>query len=130
MAILSPPLISPDTESQAEVKTFKHLNKTFDDSWTIFHSFSMQGKNREGKLIDAETDFIMFHREYGMLVLEVKGGVIEFDGAAKCLQNGKEISAPEFQAKANKYNLKNLLKRRLYGDPLIRYTQTVSKHWF
>ena len=125
MAKMIPQKLSSNTESQAEVETFKLMEKEFDDSWTIFHSFSMQGKNREDKLIDAEADFVLFHREHGMLVLEVKGGIIEFDGMGKYFQNSKEISSPEFQARMNKYNLEKLLKKRMHGDPLIRYAHAV-----
>jgi hypothetical protein len=125
MAIMIPNKISPDTVTQSEIKTFSYLEKTFDESWTIFHSFCMQGKNKEGKLIDAEVDFVLFHRLFGMLVLEVKGGVIEFDGLGKSIQNNKEISSPEFQAKINKYNLKDLIRRRMNGDPKIRIAHAV-----
>jgi len=125
MAFMIPEQISPDTESKAEIKTFKKFQKEFDDSWTIFHSFSMQGKNREGKLIDSEADFVLFHREHGMLVLEIKGGVVEFDGRGKCFQNNKEISSPEFQAKMNRYNLRDLLTRRMNGDPQIKLAHAV-----
>ena len=125
MAIMIPAEINPNTESKAEIKAFKHFQKAFDDSWTIFHSFSMQGENKENKLIDAEADFVFFNKDYGLLVLEVKGGVVNFNGAGKCFQNGREIKDPESQARINKYNLNKLLKRRLNGDPQLKLAHAV-----
>ncbi|MCP4179711.1 MAG: AAA family ATPase [bacterium] len=125
MAIMIPEKISLDTQSQAEVKAYKHFQKVFDDSWTIFHSFSMHGENLEGKLIDAEADFVFFHKDFGILVLEVKGGILEFDGRGRCFQYAKEIYDPEKQARHNKYNLKRILNRKLHDDPQIKYAHAV-----
>ena len=125
MAVMIPENISSDTESMAEVKTFKYFQKAFDDSWTIFHSFSMQGENKEKKLIDAEADFVLFNKDYGLLVLEVKGGIINFDGAGNCFQNGYKIKDPEFQAKMNIHDLNKILIRRLHGDPQLKLAHAI-----
>ena len=125
MPRMIPEIVSSDTESNAEKKVFTLLQKVFDDSWTIFHSFSMQGVNTEGKHIDAEADFVLFNKFFGILILEIKGGIVSFEGNGKCFQNGIEIRDPEYQARANKYNLKRILNARLHGDPQIRYAHAV-----
>lgn len=96
MAKLIPQEISQETLSHAEKSAFALFQKAFDDSWTIFHSFALQRENREAKLIDAESDFVFFNKNYGILVMEVKGGIIEFDGKGNCFQNSKPINDPAF----------------------------------
>ncbi|MFA6290668.1 MAG: NERD domain-containing protein [Victivallales bacterium] len=115
MARMIPSECSPDTESKAEAKLFEVLKKSLDDNWTVFHSFNMLAKNRENKLVDAEIDFLVFHKDLGLLSLEVKGGQISFrDGC--WLQNGWKLEkGPVEQAKFNKYAVITYLRGRFRG---------------
>jgi hypothetical protein len=111
MARMIPAECAPDTESKAEAKLFEVLKKSLDDSWTVFHSFNMLARNREKKLGDGEIDFLIFHKEFGMLALEVKGGQLAFkDGY--WFQNGRKLTkGPVEQAKVNKYIIMEYLNR-------------------
>ena len=118
-------LISPDTKSQAEVRAFNLFKNSFDDSWTVFHSYRLRGENLDGKLIDSEIDFLLFNPKYGLMVFEVKGGVISFSSNGKCYQNNRQISDPEFQARINKYSLLKMLKRRLKATLPLKVAHAV-----
>jgi hypothetical protein len=115
MARMIPAECSQDTNSPAEEKLFDVLKKSLDDGWTVFHSFNTLARNREKKLIDGEIDFLIFHKELGMLSLEVKGGQISFrDGY--WLQNGwKMEKGPVEQARFNKYAVISYCKKKFSG---------------
>ncbi|MEI6425311.1 MAG: nuclease-related domain-containing protein, partial [Lentisphaerota bacterium] len=103
MARMIPAECSQHTNSPAEEKLFDVLKISLDEGWTVFHSFNTLARNREKKLIDCEIDFLIFHKELGLLSLEVKGGQISFrDGY--WLQNGWNLEkGPVEQARFNKY---------------------------
>lgn len=100
--------------SLAEQKVYGIIRDALDDTWTVFHSFKAVSPNREGYLLDLEIDFLLFRPDTGLLVLEVKGGQITFDGRwGRVYQGEKPIRDPFEQATANKYKLKSYLERRL-----------------
>ncbi len=104
--------------SEAEKNLYYKLNEVFDDSWIIFHSYDFESRNRENKLIEAEIDFLLLNKEFGLLVLEVKGGQIKYkDGI--WYQNNKLIKDPFKQAKTNKYSIKKHLSDYLKDEPPI-----------
>ena len=108
-----PNTFSPQTESQAEIKVFESLKNSLDDSYTVFHSFDIMARNLENRLIDVEIDFLIFSIKHGILILEVKGGSIAYDGT-RWLQNGNPLSrSPYSQARDNKYAISDFLKKRL-----------------
>jgi hypothetical protein len=47
--------------------------RSLDDTWRIFHSVKWQAV-RKGRQGDGEADFGLLHPQYGLLILEVKGG--------------------------------------------------------
>ena len=77
MARMIPPEFDNINKSEAEKHLYYKLNETFDDNWIIFHSYSLEGRNKENKLIDAEIDFLFLNKNYGILILEVKGGQVK-----------------------------------------------------
>ena len=103
------------TESEAEKKVFEALRRGLDNTYTVFHSLDVLAKNREGRLIDAEIDFLVFSPCRGILVLEVKGGRIRFDAeSGTWLQNRRPLKQSPFrQARLNKYDIKKYLAKRL-----------------
>nr|MBP7323288.1 NERD domain-containing protein [Deltaproteobacteria bacterium] len=107
------------SKSKAEERVFHVLQDSLDDGCCVFHSFDVLAHNLENKLVDAELDFLIFCPHQGILVLEVKGGSIEYDGAqAQWLQNGHPLKeSPYHQAKRNKYSLLTYLQERL-GKPI------------
>ena len=61
----------------SEIKVYDLL-ETLDDSFTIFHSVQWLKKSNKWKSTWKENDFIILNKELGALVLEVKGGDIEY----------------------------------------------------
>ncbi len=118
MARMIPPEFDNINKSEAERHLYYKLSESFDDSWVIFHSYDFESRNKENKIVDAEIDFLLLNQDYGILVLEVKGGQIKCEDGI-WYQNGKEIKDPFKQAKTNKYSIKKLLLSYLKGDPPI-----------
>lgn len=67
----------PSSTPSSEVKVRQALT-TLGNEWIVLHSVKWQSK-RNGRQGDGETDFILLHPAYGILVLEVKGGSISID---------------------------------------------------
>ena len=118
MAQMIPKTISEETLSEAEKCVFTHLNNSLDEIFTVFHSYDVLTKNRHGKIIDGEIDFLLFSPHKGILVIEVKGGSIKYDGTTKTwYQNSNRLKiSPFIQAKNNKYKILEYLKKRLKKD--------------
>lgn len=92
--------------------------KQLPDSWMILHHVSWQSK-RGGRQGDGEADFIIFHPDRGMLVIEVKGGGVEIE-AGRWLttdRHGKRhfIKNPYEQAIASKHALVSWLREHGLG---------------
>ena len=100
-------------DSHAEKRVFKALKNNLDESWTVFHSYTMLGENHCQRLVDSEIDFLLFHPSKGLLILEVKGGLISSSGS-KWFQNGRPMKqSPANQAKHCKYNVLEYLNKQL-----------------
>ena len=116
MARMIPATISPQNQSKAEEKLFFALKKSsLDDSFFIFHSLDILSRNLQNKFIDGELDFLIFCQQFGLLVVEVKGGVIKYDGAAaQWFQNDKPLEeSPYHQAMKYKFAVSAYLQRQL-----------------
>ena len=113
-----PKTISKETLSEAEKCVFHHLRDSLDDIYTVFHSYDILSRNRDGKVFDGEIDFLIFSPQKGILVIEVKGGIITYDGNTKTwYQNNNKLKmSPFLQAKNNKYKILEYLKKRLKKD--------------
>ena len=113
------PESSPDNASHSEREVFQALQSTLGPGWTVFSSVHWTSRNSKGKFRDGEADFILFHPTYGLLVLEVKGGGIEFDQASGhwfTVPSGEEPRklnrSPFTQARSNLYSVIKILRRR------------------
>ena len=72
MAIMIPPVISPEIKSNAERKIFEWFRSAPDtDKWIVLHSLGIATHN---KVIYGETDFLVLAPQLGIFALEVKGG--------------------------------------------------------
>jgi hypothetical protein len=90
---------------------------------TVYHSYPWLRPERDfaprGRLREGEADFVVVDPLYGLLVLEVKGGVIEYDSHThlyhRQLGGGrrKEITQPFEQARRNKHALKGMIHQKL-----------------
>jgi hypothetical protein len=89
MATMYPPHLKTDSDldaagltpiSAAERKLFDVFKKHLPDEFTVFHGVLLQVPSRMGGVSDREIDFLVAHPEYGLLTIEVKGGLIQIDG--------------------------------------------------
>ncbi len=76
-------LMYPDTSktrvifaSRAEEVFYEVCRKTLSDAWTVYYSRTLSTIDRNSGMRDNEIDFVLYHRQYGILVIEVKGGRI------------------------------------------------------
>lgn len=49
------------------------------DQVAVIHSLNWVRKRDSGPLVEGECDFVVIHPQFGLLFLEVKGGILEFD---------------------------------------------------
>lgn len=116
MAKIYPYPISPDVRSRAEKLLYQLFRSDLPNEYHVFHSVAWQSRNEIYGARDGEADFVIAHPQHGILILEVKGGVIDYDGEnGVWLQNGSVMRKDPFsQAKAFKYELLRLLKTDPY----------------
>jgi len=72
-----PESILSDPKRNAEKKVFEALSG-LGPSFVIFYSVAWQSR-KDGSARDGEADFVIAHPDYGVLVLEVKGGGISYN---------------------------------------------------
>lgn len=100
--------------SQSEQKVYSAL-KALNDDWHILHSVPWQGA-RGNRAADGEADFVLIHKDHGVVVIEVKGGGVSLMNGRWVSEDrhGREhkIKNPFEQAAASKSNLYKWLKDR------------------
>ncbi|GAB4456330.1 MAG: ATP-binding domain-containing protein [Anaerolineales bacterium] len=67
-----------DTKRSAERRVYEAL-LALPEGYTAFYSVSWQVRNPHSGAEDGEADFIVAHPEWGVMILEVKGGRIRYD---------------------------------------------------
>ncbi len=111
------------------------LEQQLGSEWTVFHSYSFlrlsdrtqpkasgAGSSYKQHLLEGEADFVILHPKKGLLLLEVKGGDIEFDPASgRWRQNGDDLKDPFAQARDNLHALVNQLEERRVPKPTHGY---------
>lgn len=80
---------------RAEFKIYDALKQTLSDQWYVFYSRTWTWVEKSSRLRTRETDFIIAHPKYGILLMEVKGGGIE-------VKDGKWVSTDRYD---NKWNI-------------------------
>ena len=96
----------PSKNLNAEKEIFFNLKDECPDDWMVFHSFQL--KAHETKM-EGEIDFLVLVPNYGVLVLEVKGGVISCENGQ--WMSGENIlkESPFAQASGNFNSLRELV---------------------
>lgn len=102
-------------KSGAEAKFYRECQSQLTDQYLVLFSLPWTGADSYGNVRDGEADFIIFDRESGFLVVEIKGGGITHEPAAgKWFTTNRtgsyEIKDPFEQAKTNKHRILNLLR--------------------
>jgi len=79
-------LMYPDTNatrvifaSGAEESFYEACRNSLSDAWKVYYSRTLSTIDRDSGMKDNEIDFVLYHRAYGVLVIEVKGGRIRHD---------------------------------------------------
>lgn len=113
MAKFFPAIEHDFNNSYGEQQIFDALHQLPDD-WYIFHSIRWSKRTRYGSITWGEADFVIFNQIYGMLVLEVKSGIITCQNGVfkqKRIDNTEEHDIDPFkQADRSKYTLKEKLQ--------------------
>lgn len=129
MANIIPVLTQEQIEeipSRAEQKVYKALAEQLPNDCLIIHSLEfIKQTSRFNSHGDREADFVIFSPHFGVLVVEVKGGGIEYDKSINQWysidrnNNQHEIKNPVRQAKDAKYEIRSHLQQRLGNQKLL-----------
>ena len=127
MAKMIPAILPALTESRAERRLFSVLRNGLDDRFTVFHSFNLLTHNIHGKFVEGEIDYLVFSPSLGVLVLEVKGGSIVYNGNQDTwYQNNRPMDINPFkQANASKHKLRDYLGSKLINPPDCTFAHAV-----
>lgn len=104
-------LVRNAVRSNAEFDLYHALSQQLSKDFYVFHSVAWLGIRQQGeKPSDGETDFIIAHPRMGVLLIEVKGGLVGVDGETGwyTIRSDKTrvgIKDPIEQVKKNKYAL-------------------------
>lgn len=111
MARMYPARPRVETKSQAERRLYDAFRDGLPDDYAVFHSVAWQVRDTRSGAQDGEADFVVAHQDLGVLVIEVKGGRISYDGTmGQWFSNKYPIKDPFEQAKGNKYSFLDKLK--------------------
>jgi hypothetical protein len=100
-----------DVQSPAERRLFAAFQQELSDHFTVLHSVAWLGVRAPGAApVDGEADFVIIHPQMGILVIEVKGGVVGYDASSgwhSRRHDGSTIAIkdPFTQARRSKYAL-------------------------
>jgi len=115
-------------EPKSEQKVYKALYEQLPNNWLIVHSLEfIKQTSKYNSHGDREADFVIFAPEYGVLIIEVKGGGIEYDDQIRQwysidrYNERHEIKNPLGQAKDAKYEIRNHLAQRGKKNILIAH---------
>lgn len=103
----------------AECRVYDALRAQLESPWVVFYSRPWLGVDHRGHDKEGEADFVVVHPDLGMLVIEVKGGIISRDaGSGEWYSTDAQgfrhrIKDPAAQASRNKHGLLDVLS----GDP-------------
>lgn len=111
--------------SGGELKLFELL-KALPDTYFVFHSTQWNEKERQSTMGRreyvqwGEADFTVFHPEYGIIVFEVKDGLISYSQSSGWLQKNRSTGYekcidPMAQAEKSKYHFLRVLERKFQG---------------
>lgn len=103
-----------ETKSGGEERVYNALKEKLNDEWLVYHSWRwLKNIAQQGiKKYQGEGDFVLFHPNCGIIVVEVKGGTIEYRDDGKYYSNGDLIKNPEKQASDTKFDILTRLEEK------------------
>ena len=63
------------TQLRGEAKVYEALNSQLDSDWIVYSNVIWSDLQSDSNRKDGETDFIISHPKFGVITLEVKGGM-------------------------------------------------------
>ena len=119
---------------QTEFNVYKKIGQIYDETVDIIYGQDFLKKNYDGTLDKGElTDFLIIHPKKGILFLECKGGLIEYDKMHKTWKQNNHFlkTSPFDQAKNGQYTLINLLKEEFGEKKVFKSGETakVTPQW-
>ena len=73
-----PKVDSASIETESERLLYDAFIEQLSDDYFCFHSYPWLRPNRDLTLREGEADFVILHQTLGMLILEAKGGLIDY----------------------------------------------------
>ena len=127
MARLIPKISIDEIPLKPERDVAKVLIEELPQDCIVYHSYSWLSadhnkREKKDPLHEGEADFVVIHPEYGFLVIEVKGGHVEFDSEnhlwfrINSQGQKKQITDPFEQARKNTYYFKNKIQKISFPD--------------
>lgn len=131
MAVMIPPVGPDQIPYDSERVTYEALAR-LPSEYVVMHSYPWLRPDRDrGVLMEGEADFLVLHPDFGMLVLEVKGGAPELRGR-QWYRGGEPIRDPFEQARRSRYALLDAVEertsRRVRRDQLVHGDVVVFPH--
>jgi hypothetical protein len=122
MAIMIPDVAPDQIVHGSERDVYIALRDQLPDSYRVVHSLPWLRPERDAidaPLREGEADFVLFHPDYGLLVLEVKGGEEMFARGhlwfRKLAKGERKITNPFEQARRNMHALTDAVEERTGG---------------
>lgn len=132
MAIMCPDTPRNCTLASREEELFNILRDGLPNDYYVFHSFSIL--DVDSGLEEHEIDFVIFHPQKGVLIVEAKNGHVKYEGGRWLYGNGVEMNhdGPFHQASLNKHFLMKKIANELseLGRDIIRRCKFQHAVWF
>lgn len=138
MARMIPDHLREDTKSNAEKALYRAFEQQLPDSMVVFHQVPWQLINPRDGARDGEADFVVVDPDRGMLIIEVKGGAVRYEGREAQWYSGiHRIKDPFAQGQGSKYSLLAFLKEQSFwkhryvtmGHAVAFPDAVVTQHW-
>ena len=113
-----PNYIQQDPYREAEIWVYDRLREDLGNDWHCYYSRPWIGLTPAGEEKDGEADFVVAHKDFGFLTIEVKGGKVwREEGAEQWFSKNRlgitnKIKDPVKQAHDSKHELLRQLKEQ------------------
>jgi len=103
-------------------KRFYNITESLSNNWYVWHSVNW---DCDIKRLSGEADFLLFNKDYGFIVLEVKGGIIsvekgEFYSINQSTLQKYEIKDPFRQARTSMHHIREFYVKLAKKQPNSR----------
>lgn len=128
MAIMIPSIPQDYPPESREGEMFFSLQKLPDDYY-VFHSFRII-QIEENTWKENEIDFVIFHKQKGILCLEAKAGKVYCENGIWHYGSGKEMRDPFTQANSNRWKLVQYMERFYQTKEIKKHCKVLAGVWF